>query len=252
MPERLRPRLVPKKEWGGEVWFEGPANLPLLVKYIFTTAKLSVQVHPDDDYARRHEQSRGKTEMWHILSAQPGAKIAAGFREPIAPERLRESAVSGEIMDLLAWHEARPGDTFFIPAGTVHAIGEGLVLCEIQQHSDITYRLYDYGRPRELHLEQAARVSHLGPHAARQAARDGVLVRCDYFTTEKLKISGARHQPSADRLELWVVLEGSGEIAGHPMSAGEVWHIAAGSPAFEVSGQATLLRTQAPLPHQSA
>src|SRR6476660_7140505 len=159
MVTRLTPRFVPKV-WGsihlepwfpnasekiGEVWFEplpGASALPLLIKFLFTTEPLSVQVHPE-----------GKTEMWHILAAEPGAKIAAGFREPITGQRLRESALSGEIEQLLEWFEARPGDTFFIPAGTVHAIGAGLVLCEIQQHSDLTYRLFDYGRRRELHLD---------------------------------------------------------------------------------------------------
>src|SRR5271165_3300984 len=168
-PKRLQPRFL-EKVWGstrlepwfestgakiGEVWFEGAGPLPILVKFIFTTEKLSVQVHPDDVYAAKHHNSRGKTEMWHVLAAAPGARIAAGFREPVSAERLRAGALSGEIEELLAWHEARPGDTFFIPAGTVHAIGAGLTLCEIQQFSDITYRLYDYGRPRELHLAKA-------------------------------------------------------------------------------------------------
>src|ERR1700692_4677210 len=166
MPVRLTRRFVPKV-WGstrlepwfpdsaekiGEVWFEGPPKPPLLIKFLFTTEPLSVQVHPE-----------GKTEMWHILAADPGAKIAAGSREKITEQRLRESALSGEIENLLEWFEARPGDTFFIPAGTVHAIGAGLALCEIQQWSDITYRLYDYGRPRELHLPQALTVSTRGP-----------------------------------------------------------------------------------------
>src|SRR3954470_7243186 len=162
MLSRLSTRLLPKV-WGstrlqpwypdtsdkiGEVWFEGPPHPPLLVKFLFTTEPLSVQVHPE-----------GKTEMWHILAAEPGAKIAAGFREPISEKRMRESALSGEIENLLEWFEARPGDTFFIPAGTVHAIGSGLTVCEIQQHSDTTYRLFDYGRPRELHLDEGIRVS---------------------------------------------------------------------------------------------
>src|SRR5712691_5956864 len=98
----------------GEVWFE--KDSPLLVKFLFTTEKLSVQVHPP-----------GKTEMWHVLAAEPGAQIAAGFREEISPEKLREASLSGAIMDLLAWHTARRGDTYFLPAGTVHAVGEGLV-----------------------------------------------------------------------------------------------------------------------------
>jgi mannose-6-phosphate isomerase len=242
MIEKLKPRLVPKKEWGGEVWFEGSADLPLLVKYIFTTAKLSVQVHPDDAYARSQGSPRGKTEMWHVMSAQPGAKIAAGFREAISEQHLREAALSGEIMDLLAWCEACPGDTFFIPAGTVHAIGEGLVLCEIQQYSDITYRLYDYGRPRELHLDHALRVSHRGPCAARVTAREGVLVSCEQFTTERLRIEGG-HPHIAGANELWIVLEGSGDIANQPMQVGEVWWTASNAGPSSVTGCATVLRT---------
>ena len=216
----------------GEVWFEQVRDPPLLVKFLFTTEKLSVQVHPP-----------GKTEMWHVVAAQPGARIAAGFREEISEARLRDAALSGEIMDLLAWHEARLGDTYFLPAGTVHAVGEGLVLCEIQQYSDVTYRLFDYGRPRELHLEQALRVSHRGPHAALQPAREGVLVSCEYFTTEKLRVNGSvRHTP--DGAELWIVLEGSGQIAGQPTRPGEVWHAPAGSTGFELAGDLGLLRCQ--------
>ena len=165
---RLEPWFPNSERKIGEVWFEGVDHLPLLIKFLFTSEKLSVQVHPDDDYARVHHDSRGKTEMWHILAAEPGARIAAGFREPITTDQLTAAALSGEIEDLLAWFEAMPGDTFFIPAGTVHAIGAGLVLCEIQQHSDVTYRLYDYGRPRELHLDQ--RSSRLRPHVTRRAS----------------------------------------------------------------------------------
>lgn len=221
-PQRLTPSFR-EKIWGkthlepwyrnsdrkiGEVWFEGVDDLPLLVKFIFTSAKLSVQVHPGDDYAAKHHASRGKTEMWHVLAAEPGAKVAAGFRQPISQQRLKEASLSGEIEDLLEWFEARPGDTFLIPARTVHAIGAGLVMCEIQQNSDITYRLFDYGRPRELHLDHAAAVSHLGPHAARADH-----VSCDYFTTSQMPI--APHTPPRDTFELLIVIEDRGEIAGH-------------------------------------
>jgi len=246
MLTHLTPRLVPKV-WGsthlkpwypdaaekiGEVWFEGVPKPPLLVKFLFTTEPLSVQVHPE-----------GKTEMWHILSAEPGAKIAAGFRETISEERLRASALSGEIEELLEWFEARPGDTFFIPAGTVHAIGAGLALCEIQQHSDITYRLFDYGRPRELHLDEGARVSRLGPHVARQSAREGVLVICPSFTTEKVRVEGSWRCESLGRNQMIVMLEGRAGIGAQVTGAGEAWLVSADEPAFNVSGAATLLRT---------
>ena len=241
MLARLSPRFLPKV-WGsehlepwyrdrgekiGEVWFEGAAKLPLLIKFLFTTEALSVQVHPE-----------GKTEMWHILSAEPGARIAAGFREPITEQRLRESALSGEIEQLLEWHEARPGDTFFIPAGTVHAIGAGLVLCEIQQHSDVTYRLFDYGRPRELHLDQGVRVSRLGPHAARQEAREGVLVSCPFFTTKKLRVDGELRCEAGQTI---ILLDGNLNIGDQRAQAGEAWYAEAGTTV--VKGQATVLAT---------
>lgn len=240
MLTRLTPRFLPKV-WGstrlepwypnagektGEVWFEGVPNLPLLIKFLFTTEPLSVQVHPE-----------GKTEMWHILAAEPGAKIAAGFREPITEQLLRESALSGEIEGLLEWFEARPGDTFFIPAGTVHAIGAGLTLCEIQQWSDVTYRLFDYGRPRELHLDEGIPVSRLGSHPARQSAREGVLVSCPFFTTEKLRVDGK----VSCNARMIVLLEGNLEVDGQPSRAGEVWY--ADTAAIELQGQGTVLLT---------
>jgi mannose-6-phosphate isomerase len=228
----------------GEVWFEGVDDLPLLIKFLFTSEKLSVQVHPNNDYARVHHDSRGKTEMWHILAAEPGAKIAAGFRMEISAEKLRESALSGEIEDLLAWHDARPGDTFFIPAGTVHAIGSGLVLCEIQQNSDVTYRLYDYGRPRELHLAQATAVSARTSHAALQKPEGEVLVRSEYFTTSKFAVDSPRqYRPAPGAFEVLIVIHGNGSLAGQETKAGEAWYVPAGTPPFDMAGHMTLLRS---------
>jgi mannose-6-phosphate isomerase len=254
---RLTPALK-EKVWGsthlepfspnsqqkiGEVWFEGVDNLPLLIKFLFTTEKLSVQVHPDDDYARKHHHSRGKTEMWHVLRADPGAQIAAGFRETITPQRLREASLSGEIESLLQWFDAAPGDTFFIPAGTVHAIGAGLTLCEIQQHSDVTYRLYDYGRPRQLHLNQALAVSNLGPHAARPQPQGEILASCPYFTTSKLCISDSTvHIPPPNASELLVAIDGSATLAGHTTAAGDVWYLEAGVQEIGLSGRANFLQ----------
>jgi mannose-6-phosphate isomerase len=233
----------------GEVWFEGPGplELPLLVKFLFTSAKLSVQVHPDDAYAAQHHASRGKTEMWHVLAAEPGARIAAGFRQPVSAEHLRTAARTGEIEDLLAWHAAAPGDTFFIPAGTVHAIGGGLVLCEIQQRSDITYRLYDYGRPRELHIEQSLAVARREPHSARVDALAEELISCNHFTVGRRAIQGSGEfgPPPADFV-LFIVIQGEGAFSegtpeAHPVRAGQVWYAPGGTPPFVVSGKVTLL-----------
>src|SRR5262249_32059318 len=153
--------------------------------------------------------SRGKTEMWHVVAAEPRAQVAVGFQEPLSRARLREASLTGEIERLLTWHDAKPGDTFFLPAGTVHAIGEGLVICEIQQYSNITYRLYDYGRPRELHLDHGVDVSDLGPYDPRAKNREGVLVDCDNFTTSLICGSG---ELAGGKEWMGAVIRGSGRI----------------------------------------
>jgi mannose-6-phosphate isomerase len=245
--EKLTPRFLPKV-WGGEIWFEAP--IPVLVKFILTFDKLSVQVHPGDRYARRHHNSAGKTEMWYILEAQPGARIAAGFKQNLSRARMRQAALSGEIEDLLEWHAAKSGDTFFIPAGTVHAIGGGLVLCEIQQYSDITYRLYDYGRLRELHLDHAVAVSQRTPHPARRKPRGNELVSCDYFTTVRRNIKGRSRLDPAFRLA--IITAGVGTIAGNGTSAGEVWYAPPGAGPITVEGKLTVLAVKPGLNLKSA
>ena len=225
----------------GEVWFE-TSEIPVLVKFLFTSENLSVQVHPDDAFARLHHNSPGKTEMWHVLAAQKGAKIAAGFREPVTREQVRAAALDGTIMGLLEWFEARSGDTFFIPAGTVHAIGAGLTICEIQQRSDITYRLYDYGRGRELHLDRALAVSRLGPHAV----RGGSIITCPHFVTEPLNVAGGLSLASPSQNELLIGIEGEGEIDGQPIRAGDVFVLTLTMDMIEITGTVRLLRTFLP------
>lgn len=145
----------------GEIWFEpSPALDQLLVKYIFTSENLSVQCHPSDEQTLAQGLGhKGKEECWLVLDAEPGARIAVGFNEPLDAETIRRTAHDGSIEQLLTWHPAASGDFFYIPANTVHAIGAGISLIEIQQNSDITYRLYDYGRPRELHLEEGIKIA---------------------------------------------------------------------------------------------
>jgi mannose-6-phosphate isomerase len=135
-----------------------PAEFPLLVKLLFPAGKLSVQVHPDDAHAQAMGQPRGKTECWYVLQADPGARIALGLTPGATPDSVRAAIAAGTLEDLLQWVPVAPGDMFFVDAGTVHAIGPGMVLLETQQTSDITFRMYDYGRPRELHVDQALRV----------------------------------------------------------------------------------------------
>jgi len=145
----------------GEIWFEPSADQPdLLVKYIFTSENLSVQVHPDDAQTMAQGIGRqGKEECWLVVAAEPGAKLGIGFAEPMDAATMRAAALDGSIEQALVWHDVRAGDFFYIPANTVHAIGAGVSVIEVQQNSDITYRLYDYGRPRALHLDDAVSVA---------------------------------------------------------------------------------------------
>jgi len=263
-PTRLTPSLR-EKVWGrkrlspwypdaetaiGEAWFLSPRELPLLVKWIFTNERLSVQVHPDDG----EDGSRGKTEMWHILEAEPGATIAMGFREPITRERLREATRTGAVEQLLHWAPVKPGETYFIPAHTVHAIGAGIVLCEIQQNSDVTYRLWDYGRPREIHVEKAIPICNLGVHPG--ASQGGALgdgreevVRSRHFITELVRLEdGEQRVPEAHRCQLWICIEGGGRIGAEEFQAGEVWLLpeTGVQPEIAAQGPARFLRTWVP------
>lgn len=225
----------------GEVWFETP-EVPVLVKFLFTAEDLSVQVHPDDAYARLHHNSPGKTEMWHVLAAQKGAKIAAGFRQPVTGEQVRTAALDGTIVDLLEWFEARTGDAFFIPAGTVHAIGAGLTICEIQQRSDVTYRLYDYGRGRELHLDHALAVSRLGSHAARGMAK----IACSHFVSESLEVVGRVLLAPSSQNEILICIEGEGKVDGQRIRAGDVFPITVSLHMIEITGTLRVVRTFSP------
>ncbi|RZI53714.1 MAG: mannose-6-phosphate isomerase, partial [Pseudomonas sp.] len=127
----------------------------LLLKLLFTSQALSIQVHPDDAAAQAVGMRNGKTEAWYVLSAEDGAEVGIGLKTPVSTEELRGAISDGSIGDLLNWQKAYAGDAFFVPAGTIHAIGAGLVIAEIQQASDTTYRLFDHGSARELHIEQA-------------------------------------------------------------------------------------------------
>lgn len=238
--KRLAPWFPDSEYPIGEAWYHGRCELPLLVKLIFTSERLSIQVHPDDG----EDGPRGKTEMWHILEAEPGAQIALGFREPITRERLLESAQSGEIEQLVQWFPVKAGETYFTPAHTVHAIGAGIVLFEIQQNSDVTYRLYDYGRPRELHLAQAAAVSDLGRHPG---PTPGETVRSKHFVTEQVTLaSGEERRPERRDCHLWICIEGAGSIDGEPFTRGEVWQVGEGA-VVRAASPARFLRTYPPV-----
>jgi mannose-6-phosphate isomerase len=267
----------------------GAAVFPLLVKFLFTTDKLSVQVHPPDASAAA-QQSWGKTEMWHILRAAPGAQLAIGFRKDIRaeflsdPANLRDAAASGELEQMLDWQEVHAGETYFIPAGTVHAIGAGLTLCEIQQNSDITYRLYDYNRPgtdgrsRPLHVEEALQVIRWPSAGGRTSPLEWALDRtgathtcqllaaCPYFVTERWDcvqllrpaLGGASRDADAvsfgntNRPEIWITLQEAAEFEADGVcvraQAGEAIIIPAAVTAYDLRPQSgcVLLRTYPP------
>lgn len=158
----------------GEVWFDAPDRpLPILVKWLFTSENLSIQVHPDDAQAKARGGHSGKEECWIVTSAQPGARLGIGTLKPLSADELRNASLSGEIETLMDWKPVEAGDYFYIPAGTVHAIGGGVTLVEVQQNADITYRLYDYGRPRGLHLDDGVAVSIAAPYADSRSGRIG-------------------------------------------------------------------------------
>lgn len=215
---RLLPTRMVEKPWGcaalpppftgrgsgmiGEVWFEPPEEAAgLLAKYIFTSEKLSVQVHPDDDQALTAGLGQaGKEECWLVIDAQPGARLGIGFDAHHPADSLRAAALDGTIEQLLTWHPVVAGDFFYIPANTVHAIGAGVSLIEVQQNSDVTYRLYDYGRPRELHLDAGLAVAKGEPYPVdlhRKLSERGTvslvegplfrLVRCDGLPPAELR-----------------------------------------------------------------
>jgi mannose-6-phosphate isomerase len=221
------PFAAPADKRIGEIWFEPPDALDdLLVKYLFTSDKLSVQVHPSDSQAP--EGSRGKEECWLIVDAEPDAALAIGFDQPLSAEALRDAALDGSIERLLTWHTVEPGDFFYLPAGTVHAIGAGISLIEIQQNSDITYRLYDYGRPRELHLEEAVAVAAREPYAARwmrQVPQTGSvhLVDGPHFRLDRIEgaPSGETRAAYGAAPLLAIPVDSPVQVAGVPIEAGQ-------------------------------
>lgn len=221
----------------GEIWYDADgAPLPILVKWLFTSDKLSVQVHPNDAQARARGMASGKEECWYIVDADPDACLGIGLKHPLDADQLRAAAISGEIEEMMDWKAVKPGDYYYIPAGTVHAIGAGITLVEVQQNADITYRLYDYqrldkGMLRELHLADGVAVSKAGPY---DDARSGhalcaqQLVDGPHF---RLWLAdGAATLPPLDACEkCWIIpLSGSVSIAGETAQIGDCYYGGAG------------------------
>lgn len=212
----------------GEIWFAHEAAESLLVKCLFTSEKLSIQVHPDDALAQATGHPRGKEEAWYVLSAEPGATIGAGFSQDLTPEQLRAAALDGSVEELMVWHPVQPGDFFYVPAGTVHAIGAGLSLLEIQQNVDLTYRLYDYGRPRPLQLDEAVEASVAAPLVRHPVQALGptreVLIDAPHFVIERLTGPCDHHIAASDAVPHWLMPIASGCTAeSTALEPGTVW-----------------------------
>lgn len=234
-------------------------DFPLLIKLIDARDRLSVQVHPDDEYARRVEGEQGKTEMWYILDCEPGAQLLYGVNTPLTKEEFRCRIQENTLEEIGRYVPVKKGDVFFIPAGTLHAIGGGILLAEVQQNSATTYRVSDYGRlgadgkPRPLHIDKALDVTRLTPSPLsteglwRQQEENGVTVRlaeCDRFIAEYWQVSGRRYEAARKNFCSLLCLEGDGilrwEEGAHSLRKGDSVFIPAGV-AFTVEGYVELL-----------
>ena len=214
----------------GEIWFQrddGGGKDPLLVKYLFTSERLSIQVHPDDEASRAAGHPRGKDEAWIVVDAQPGARIGIGLDHLVSRSDLKASALDGSIVDLLDWRIAKAGDAYYSPAGTLHSIGSGLTLLEVQQNCDVTYRLYDFGRPRELHLEEGVAAANPAASIGKSVEKPlgagrSIVAQGPKFTLERWLAGG---RLSASRLQpVWLMpIRGSVKADDAVLRAASVW-----------------------------
>ena len=219
---------------------------PVLIKLIDAKENLSVQVHPNDAYALKNENSLGKMEMWYVVEAEEGAGLYLGFNGVYTKEEVQNAIDKNTLTDLLRFYPVQKGDCFFIPAGTVHAIGKGCLICEIQQNSNVTYRFYDYGRGRQLHLEQAFAVSKLQPFTAPKFPA-GVLGTCPYFHVESIDVGG-RVEMNTDFGSFHCVtcVRGEGKIDGKHIRLGDSYFIPAKYGAYLLEGDMQLIKTHIP------
>ncbi len=233
----------------GELWFEdeGDSRLPLLVKSIHTSEKLSIQVHPDDEYAKLHGLPGGKEECWLVTHAEPGAALGIGTISSLDGAGLRQAALTGELEALMDWKPVQAGDFYFIPAGTVHAIGAGVSLVEVQQNVDVTYRLYDYGRPRELHLDDGVAVSRAEPYQRPLVkvvpGQSATLLQDGPFSVSIRYVEAGGHMDVGAE-QAWIFpLSGAGAINGVDCAAMECWLASEGTRLSSRSGTDFLIAT---------
>jgi len=228
---------------------------PMLIKFIDAKGSLSIQVHPDDAYALEHEKEFGKTEVWYILGCEEGSFLYYGFEHEISKEEFQKRIAENTLLEVLHKAPVKKGDVFFIKAGTVHAIGAGIVICEIQQNSNSTYRVYDFGRRdangnlRPLHIEQAIAVSKLCP--ADEPVRnlcgvDAPIAKCEYFTAEKYAVSGEKQfSVNKESFQSLIAVDGEGILefdgTSYPIKKGDSYFIPAQEADYRVTGNCELI-----------
>ena len=234
---------------------------PVLIKLIDAKDNLSVQVHPDNDYAARVEHEFGKTEMWYVLDAAPGATLIYGFKNKIGKEEFKQAIESNTLLDVLNVVEVKKGDMFFIEAGTVHAIGKGALIAEIQQNSNSTYRVYDYGRlgkdgkPRELHIQKAIDVSKTEPakygtkpFGKKEEISGGtrqMLTECPLFSVYNYELCGKIElNANEESFNHILVVDGSGKIGGREFKKGDSFFVPANYGNYEIDGNGEFILTK--------
>lgn len=214
----------------GEIWFErdGGEKDALLVKYLFTSERLSIQVHPDDERAQGAGHSRGKDEAWLVLDAEPNAEIGIGLKNKLSSKDLRAAAMDGSVVEKLDWRRVARGDSYYSPAGTLHSIGAGLTLLEIQQNCDVTYRLYDFGRPRELHVDEGVAAAKPALNVTKSIERpvgDGrsVLVSGPKFIVERWRRRSGNIVARKETPAWLIPLSGPISANGQALEQPSVW-----------------------------
>lgn len=245
--------------FGKEAWGAGSSGFeafPVLTKFIDAKDKLSVQVHPSDDYALKNEGQYGKTEMWYVVDCDEGAGIYIGLSQKCTPEQFSSAVADGSVEELLNFKRVKPGDVYFIPSGTVHAIGAGVLIFEIQQNSTLTYRLYDYmrkdaqGKMRPLHVEKAMKVAVLDEYRETLPRGDDktLIGKCEYFETHLYKLSEEEIKVGSDDSYVSVTCTtGAGVIDGIPFKRGDSFFIPAGVGEASVCGDCDVIVVSTPL-----
>ena len=255
--------------WGTEDWLlsylhEGYEDVPLLIKKITARDALSIQVHPNDVYAREKEGCSGKTEMWYILDCEPGAYLYYGLKHRISPNEFLKRIQNGTITEVCQKVSVKKGDVFYIPAGLVHAIGKGITVAEVQQSSNITYRVYDYQREdnnhkrRELHIEQASEVAGLLPPIQghrpmglcikKNGYQKTLLVQCPYFTVHLYEIKKKLQGKVQDKISSLYIIEGEGTFSTENeslvLNAGDSIFLPEGMGSYKIEGNVQLLMSE--------